>query len=266
LPAFKELKLSQIGPLEVQQLFCTLEKAGVARTTRKTIRGVLSAIFKCAKKWRFIETENPISDIGVGGGPRRVRECRVPSLEDVGRLLAECDGDVPLLIQTLYITGMRISEAAGLKVSDLNLIEGVAAVRRRFCRGDEADTKSESGIRVLPLGYAAELLACHVAGKRPEDYVFMHAGEPIQDNTLLANYLTPRMVKLGIKFPGFGWHTFRRMHLSIMQHRGLSIFDLRRQAGHTDVRTTQEYMADDLSTRKKAVGGMPKVIPIRRGA
>jgi integrase len=265
-PAFKDLKLSQVGPLQVQQLFRTLESAGVARTTRRTIRGVLCALFKCARKWRFLETESPVLDIDVGGGPRRVRECRIPSLDDVGRLLAACDGDVPLLIQTLYITGMRISEAAGLKVSDCDFALGLVRVRRRYCRGDEADPKSDNGTRDLSLGYAAELLAHHVAAKQPQDYVFTHDGAPICDNTLLANYLTPRMKKLEIKFPGFGWHTFRRLHLSLMDKRGLSLFELRRQAGHADVRTTQGYIADDFAARKKAVGAMPKVVAIRKGA
>lgn len=265
-PAFVDLKLCQVGPLQVQQLFQALEKAGVARTTRRTIRGVLCALFKCARKWRFLETASPVQDIDVGGGPRRVRECRIPSLDDVGRLLAECDGDVPLLIQTLYITGMRISEAAGLKVSDLDFLNGLMRVRRRYCRGDEGSTKTDNGERTLPLGYAGELLAEHVAAKRLDDYVFTHDGEPIVDNTLLANYLTPRMKKLGIKFPGFGWHTFRRLHLSLMQGRGLTLFELRRQAGHADVRTTQDYIADDFATRKEAVGGLPKVVAIRRGA
>lgn len=263
-PAFRDMKLSQVGPIEVQRLFLALEKAGVARTTRNTIRGVLSALFRCAKKWRYLQTGNPVEDVDIGGGPRRVRECRIPSLEDVGRLMAECDGDIPLLIETLYVTGMRISEAAGLRVSDVDLGMEAARVCKRYCRGDEGNTKSDRGVRALPLGAVAGAIAAHIAGKRPADFVFTHQNEPIIDNTLLANYLTPRMKKLGIKFPGFGWHTFRRLHLSLMQNRGLSVFELRQQAGHADVRTTQEYIADDLANRAAAVKGLPKVVPIRK--
>jgi len=64
------------------------------------------------------------------------------------------------------------------------------------------------------------------------------------------------MVRLGIKFPGFGWHAFRRLHLSLMSRRGLTIFDLRRQAGHADVRTTQRYIADDVARRADAAKGL----------
>jgi integrase len=263
-PAFASLKLYQIGPLEIQQLFRGLEDAGIARSTRNTIRGVLSAAFKCAKKWRFLDTANPVSEVEVGGGPKQIRQCRIPSLTDVERLMAECDGDVPLMIETLYTTGMRISEAAGLCVKDLDFEQGFASVRRRDCRGDVGDTKSEEGTRELPLGNVLESLGAHVAAKGPEDRVFLYEGEPIVDNTLLANYLTPRMRKLGIKFPGFGWHSFRRLYITLMQQRGLTLFDLRRQAGHADVRTTQKYIADDMTRRQQAVQSLPKIVPIRQ--
>jgi len=93
-PAFAGLKLYQIGPLEIQQLFQGFEAAGIARSTRIALRGILSAAFKCAKKWRFLETTNPVSEVEVGGGPKQIRQCPIPSLPDVERLMAECDGDV----------------------------------------------------------------------------------------------------------------------------------------------------------------------------
>jgi integrase len=159
----------------------------------------------------------------------------------------------------LCFTGMRISEAAGLVVSDLDFAEGTASVSRRNCRGDIGDTKSDAGTRVLGLGGVAEKLVAHVAGKAPGDTVFTHDGAAIVDNTLLANYLTPRMERLGIKFPGFGWHTFRRLHITLMNQR-LSLFDLRMQAGHADVRTTQKYIVDDQRRRSDATKDLPFLV------
>lgn len=257
-PVWGKLRLCDIGPLQVDQLFSLLEASGVARSTRNTIRGVLGAAFKAAIKWRII-TDNPIVGVNIGGGPKRVRECRVPSIVDIQRLMAACDGDVPLLIEALYTTGMRISEAAGLLVSDLDFERGFLCVTKRNCRGDIGDTKSDAGTRELPMGGVREALAAHVAGKSPGGPVFTWQGEPVVDNTLLANYLTPRMVRLGIKFPGFGWHTFRRLHLSLIQSRGLTLFELRQQAGHADIRTTQGYIADDGAKRSAAVLNLPRI-------
>lgn len=263
-PAWGTMRLCDIGPLQVDALFSRLEADGVARSTRNTIRGVIGAAFKAARKWRII-TESPVAGCNIGGGPKRVRECRVPTLGQVQDLIAACDGDIPLLIETLYTTGMRISEAAGLTVADLDFERGWCAVTKRNCRGDVGDTKSEAGTRGLPMGGVREKLQAHVAGKAEGDPVFTYQGAPIVDNTLLANYLTPRMKKLGIKFAGFGWHTFRRLHLSLLQSRGLTLFELRQQAGHADIRTTQRYIVDDGAARTAAVAKLPR-LRIAKGA
>ncbi len=253
LPALGRLRLCQIGPLECQSLFLALERAGIAKTTRNVIRGIVSKIFKDAKQWRFLETPNPVEGISAGGGPKRVRDTRrIPSIQDVHRLMEAVEPPIDLLIETLVSTGMRISEAAGLRWCDMRLDDGYCRVSRRQCRGDVGQTKSESGERNLPLGHLAEIFRKRRGDAMDDDYVFMWQGGPLRDNALLANYLTPRMVKLSIKFPGFGWHTFRRLHLTHMRNR-LSVFDLRTQAGHADVRTTQLYVADDLSERDRAV-------------
>lgn len=263
-PAFEKLHLGQIGALEIEQLFRSMEAAGIARSTRQSIRVILSSAFKCAKRWKFLEGPSPLEDVSIGGGARHVRETKIPALEDVERLIDACDGDVPLLIETLIGTGMRISEAAGLVVSDLDFARGLIFVTRRRSCGDVAQPKSEAGRRELPMGDLARALREHVAFKQPADPVFTHpAGKPISGSRLLGDYLTPRMVELGIKYPGFGWHTFRRLHLSMMDQRGLSLFELRRQAGHADVRTTQRYIADDVARRAAAA---EKPFLLRKGA
>jgi integrase len=259
-PAFGATSLGSITPLDIEKLFRAMEVAGLARNTRATVLGILRAVWACAIRWKFVD-ESPLKGVSVGGGPRRVHECKVPSLEDVQRLMAECDGDIPLLIETLYMTGMRISEAAGLTIANLNFVTGFFEVRQRDSRGSVGDTKAEASTRDLPMGHLLGQLQAHVAAKAPSDRVFTYRGKPIVDHTLLANNLSPRMLKLGMKFRGFGWHTFRRLHLSLMNKRGLSLFDLRRQAGHADIRTTQRYIAADAGARVQAVEELPRLTP-----
>lgn len=265
-PAFKDLRLCEIGTLQIEQLFRAMEAKGLSRNTRKCTKGILKSIFGCAGRWKYLETPSPVKNADVGGGQRVVRPRRIPSLEDVVRLMDACEGDIPLLMETLYTTGMRISEAAGLMVSDLDFDLGFVCVRRRDCRGSMGDTKSDAGTRDLAMGDMLESLREHVAAKAPGDRVFLWEGEPIVDNTLLANYVTPIMESLGIKYAGFGWHTFRRLHLSLMSKRrsGLSLFELREQAGHADVRTTQRYIMDDKAGRTAAMKGLPKLALVRK--
>jgi integrase len=250
-PELKQYRLSQIGPLQVQAIFNGKE-ATLAKQTRTTIRGVLRSAFTCARLWKLIDTD-PMEGVNVGGGPRRVRDCRVPTVEEVQALMDLCEGDVPMLIETLYGTGMRISEAAGLDVADLDFEAEMIYVRRRYCRGNMSHTKSDEGNRDLPMGNIKDELAAHVAGRSGP--VFLYNEARIVDNALLDNYITPRMIKLGIKFPGFGWHTFRRLHLGEMSTK-MTLFDLKQQAGHSSIKTTQRYIPDDLARRAVAVSGL----------
>lgn len=255
-PALGTLRLCDIGPREVEQLFAGMERAGLSRNTRQATKGVLKAVFSCAIRWKFC-TENPVQGASIGGGARIARERRIPSTDDVLRLIDACDRDIGLLIETLVTTGMRISEACGLTVADLDFARGLISVTKRRCRGNVGDTKSEAGTRQLGMGSLAGNLQRHVAGRAPTDAVFTYRGNLILDNYVLAHYLSPIMAKLGLKFPGFGWHSFRRLHLTLMAQRGLSVFDLRQQAGHADVRTTQLYIADAVEARAKVVAIEP---------
>jgi integrase len=126
-------------------------------------------------------------------------------------------------------------------------------VRRRYCRGNMDDTKIEDGDRDLPMGNIKDDLAEHVEGRTGP--VFLYNEVRIIDNALLDKYVTPRMVKLGIKFPGFGWHSFRRMHLGEMS-TVMTLLDLKNQAGHASIKTTQKYIPKNLARRAVAVSGL----------
>ncbi len=88
------------------------------------------------------------------------------STHDVERLLDAAslgDGPVPLrdraLLELVYSTGARISEAVGLDVDDLDLTEGRAAVRL-FGKGSKE--------RVVPVGaYAVEAVEAYLVRARP---------------------------------------------------------------------------------------------------
>jgi hypothetical protein len=54
-------------------------------------------------------------------------------------------------------------------------------------------------------------------------------------------------------FEGFGWHSFRRQNLTLMQEEGATTFETMAQAGHTRPSMTSEYTVVDLTRRASAV-------------
>ncbi|HEY1221414.1 MAG: hypothetical protein ABSE42_08155 [Bryobacteraceae bacterium] len=61
---------------------------------------------------------------------------------------------------------------------------------------------------------------------------------------------------------GNPWHAFRRLHITLMSTR-VSLFDLRAQAGHAQLSTTQKYVAPSMVNRTAAVeAAQDNVVPI----
>ncbi len=251
-PGFAGRKLCDLTPLEITRFFGLLQDAGIAKTTRNTIKGILSSVFKRARLWGYVTAgTDPVKDSEVGGGPQRVREKRIPTRAEVALLLESVDDQLRLLIETLMYTGMRISEALGLHWRNVDTDRGVIYVVERYCRGDWDVPKSEKGRRVLPLGSLTPKYAERRRGG--DDLVFHENGEPLRDDMLLANVLSRKMVKLGIKFPGFGWHTFRRAHLTWLRDEGATVLETMEQAGHSRPDVTSLYVVDDLRRREALV-------------
>ena len=68
---------------------------------------------------------------------------------------------------------------------------------------------------------------------------------------------------VGIGFPGFGWHTFRRMHLTLIQEEGATTFEAMAQAGHSRPSMTGEYTIIGLERREAAVRRLQQRLSLR---
>jgi hypothetical protein len=63
----------------------------------------------------------------------------------------------------------------------------------------------------------------------------------------------PLEEQLGFYFEGFGWHSFRRQNLTLIQEEGASAFEAMAQAGHSRPIMTSEYTIVGLERREQAV-------------
>jgi len=59
--------------------------------------------------------------------------------------------------------------------------------------------------------------------------------------------------QLGFYCEGFGWHSFRRQNLTLIQEEGASAFEAMAQAGHSRPTMTSEYTIVGLERREQAV-------------
>jgi integrase/recombinase XerD len=118
---------------------------------------------------------DPARDVKPPAQPKRLP--KAISVDDVERLLDAAglgDGPVPLrdraLLELVYGTGARISEAVGLDIDDVDRTPGRAAVRL-FGKGSKE--------RVVPLGtFALEAVEAYLVRARPALAVGSRGGSP----------------------------------------------------------------------------------------
>jgi integrase len=162
--------------------------------------------------------------------------------------------DIRLMIAMAVTTGMRVSEIIGLKWKHMDLDRGIVRVEERYYRGDTDAPKTEGSKRELPLGKLGEALRKHQpADWQPDGYIFTRDGGPMDDRAILRDTIRPAAKQLGIYFEGFGWHSFRRQNLTLLQEEGATTFEAMAQAGHSRPQMTGEYTIVDLKRRNEAV-------------
>lgn len=197
--------------------------------------------------YRFLRAEDLIADDPTAAlrAPRRPR--RLPTAlrrDEVERLLAAPRGRDPLalrdraLLELLYASGLRASEASALDTGDVDFDEALVRVRGKG--GKE---------RLVPVGRAAQTaLAAWLRDGRPP-LVAKRAGE----QALFVNARGRRLGRQGVwtvvrrhaRAAGlerrFGPHTLRHTFATHLLAGGCDLRTVQELLGHADVTTTQVY-------------------------
>jgi integrase/recombinase XerD len=182
-------------------------------------------------------------DIRPPTPPRRLP--KAISIEDVERLLDAADFDqTPLsvrdraLLEVLYGTGARISEAVGLDIDDLNLTGQTVLLRGKGGKQ-----------RIAPLGrFAVRSLEAYLVRVRPElvrrgrgtARVFLNArGGPLSRQSAWA-VLRAASDKAGLA-GDISPHTLRHSFATHLVEGGADVRVVQELLGHASVTTTQIY-------------------------
>jgi len=184
---------------------------------------------------RGLVASDPSASLPARKRPQRLpRALPAPAL---GRMLDDLDGDDPIsqrdraLLEVLYGTGMRVSELAALRVSD---VDGVDLVRVSGKGGRE---------RVVPLaGPARESVDRYLAAARPR-LVAQSAADALWVG-VKGGPLDTRGVRRVVKarlgtFP----HALRHSFATHLLEGGADLRTVQELLGHIELATTQIYTA-----------------------
>ncbi|WP_146577393.1 tyrosine recombinase XerC [Neorhodopirellula pilleata] len=231
-----------LTPTHLRQFQAALQQADYARSTISRKLASLRSFFKFAMRDGVAST-NPAKPLR---NPRQSRKLpHVLSNDEVGRLLvAPPAHDVAglrdrAILETMYSSGLRVSELVGLRDGDLDFGQGITRVRGKGRKE-----------RISPLGsYAIEAIRAYAARRcRSTEAEKLGQAAPVFVNrfgNILTTRSVGRMLDKYIAETGLDSrtspHTLRHSFATHLLDRGADIRSVQELLGHKSLTTTQIY-------------------------
>lgn len=253
LPCWKKWRMNEIEPADLRDLLGQMRRDGRTTSEIKKTRAALSVMFATALEDGVVQT-NPV--LGVRIPPPTEEEAppddKVKALTraELVILLSALPDESRLFCTFLAHTGLRISEAVGLRWEHLDLSEHPKVrVREQLYKGKRKRLKSKDGKRDVPLspGMTRQLLAVRRDGYRgPESPVFASkVGTPLRPENVYRRALAPAAIRAGFKVEveikgrkkersAVSFHTFRHTCASLLFEAGRNVKQVQGWLGHAD--------------------------------
>ena len=234
-----DIPLADVKLFHLRAYLGHLQESGLARSTITRQASALRTFFSWAYREGRI-AENPAALLRAKSGPRAIP--RVLDTEEVERLLAQPAGGDFLdtrdkaILELLYSTGARVSEAVGLRLPDVDLAQGLV---RLLGKGRKE--------RLSPLGpFAIDALENYLplrslrASTKAEDRLFLNRfGAPLTTRSV-GRMLEKRLLQAGLP-PDVTPHTLRHSFATHLLRGGAGLRAVQELLGHASVNTTQIY-------------------------
>lgn len=242
---FFEAKLSRtlaaVTPRDVARWIAWLcdeqeQNRALADASVRRIVAPVRSCFGTAKREGLIR-HNPVDGAVLPHRPRiedGEPKARALTREQLAVFLAIAHPDYRLMFRLIASTGLRWSEVAALRWSDLEL-DGSrkrVKVRRAYVRGRFKPPKSEYGRRDVPIDneLARDLRRARVAADAEAIVFESKRGNPPNYWNVFSRYLRPAVEEAGAPWAGF--HTLRHTCASILFENGRNIRQVQRWLGH----------------------------------
>jgi len=236
--------LSRLDTLAVRSYLAALHRGQLARRSIARHLSALRSFFRWACREGHLE-KNPARGVPAPRLPKTLP--RALTLSDTEDLLdADPKGGFPerdrALFELLYATGMRVSEASGLDLEDLDFSS-------RLCRVTGKGGKE----RIVPFGEAAadalsEYLPARAARRGQAGFSEEGEGEPLFVNVRggrlttrsMARLLKRRLAAAGLPAE-ISPHALRHTFATHLLEAGADLRAIQELLGHASLSTTQKY-------------------------
>jgi len=275
LPRIGEIPFEAVQPEDISAIYKALREKGLGASSLVLVRSVLSSLFRTYYKARKIPS-NPMDFVLKHPSPKRHKPNPL-SVTEVNKLLSNNTSYTPLWTTMVY-TGIRTSEAIGLKWENIKFEENTIEIRQQIIHktsedfvfaplktwSSERDIKMNSTLRNTLLAHRQAQLERRMEAPIWEDWgiVFPNEwannGRPIHKNNM-SKYLQNELKKLGIerRSPRHLRHTFASMNAAA----GVSAKVTQEKMGHSSIKTTLDvYSATTPTMHEDAADSLENFI------
>jgi integrase len=168
----------------------------------------------------------------------------IPSTAEIGKVLKAADGPFRAYVALCAFAGLRVGEAAGVQVGDIDFLRRTLIVSRQIQReegGFEVRAPKYGSERSIYLAPAlVSMLTAHIAAYRPGNdsarWLFIGEGEdPPHQNTVTHRWAKTRTAA-GLESPKM--HDCRHFYASGLIAHGADVVTVQRALGHAKATTT----------------------------
>lgn len=238
-----EREITEAKSIDESCLLGYLERLRKNNLASSSVARKMTAV-RCFIKYLIYEkqmTKSPLETIPTMRPAKRLPKSL--DVEDIGRLLNAPDitDDLGLrdraMLETLYATGLRVSELIGLRIDDVNLKMGFV---RCIGKGEKE--------RVVPIGeIAIHLIQAYLdrargkltKGERSEYLFLSRLGRPMS-RVMFWMIVKKHALASGIR-KSITPHTLRHSFATHLLERGADLRSIQEMLGHASIATTEVY-------------------------
>jgi integrase/recombinase XerC len=241
-PASLDEKQSKAEPLQIREFLAYLYAQNYTKSTTARKLATLRSFYKFLMRKGIVQA-SPLAQIRTPKQEKRLPKCL--DLEQVQKLL-DAPGDADLLssrdkamLEVLYSSGIRVSELVELKMSDIDLNEGVLRIMGKGRKE-----------RLTPIGSQAikaiqKYLEYRNADPRfklgeGDTRVFLNKHGEALSTRSVRRKLDKYLVQAGLD-PGISPHTLRHSFATHLLNNGADLRSVQELLGHQSLSTTQIY-------------------------
>ena len=258
IPCFGRRRLDQITVDDVAAYIATMRRKGLRGSTILTTLRPLSKILAHATRRGAIPV-NPCTQLERGERPKLddQRPKRILSLDEMQAVIASADGEqYRCLLELLLTSGLRIGEALGLWVGDLDRAHSLIRVEYQLGRdGDRTPLKTAESRRAIdiPPQLMQRLVAMVVErGSLNDPTAFVFASR--NGSGLMRKVATAALNRAAkaaaIAAPKPSLHDLRHSHASMLIALDVPVVDVQRRLGHRKPDTTLRVYAHQWKERE----------------